>query len=339
MSQAMNQEPALRPARSWREGVHDFVAGPASPRPLAVFRIGIAAVLLSEAFAVAGNVLDLYGRDGLVQWSVGETLAPGGLPRLSWVTGSMAPLGVGPAGGVRLVFMAYVASLAGLMVGWRTRLTASTAWLLHLALKTSGSAAAYGADELANIALFYCVWMPVGHALSADRLSGRVTGAPSASARLALRVLQVHLCIVYASSGALKATGIQWWTGEAIWRAVMQPETGCPVGFGGLAHVPWAAMLAGWATLLVEAGYPVFTWPRRTRAPWVAAAIGMHLGIAFVLGLEFFSAVMIVFNLTAFLVPAGPPPADSRRPAAGPARPRPSASPAGRWISGRDPGG
>ncbi len=315
MSRAMNHASVLPLVPSWRERIDHFVNRPASPRPLAVFRIGIAAALLAEAFALAGNLLDLYGRDGLIQWSVGEDLAPGGLPRLSWVAGALAPLGLDPAGRVRLAFLAYVASLAGLLVGWRTRPSASAAWLLHLALKTSGSAAAYGADELANIALFYCIWMPVGHALSADRLSGRVPGTPSAAARLALRVLQVHLCLIYADSGVLKGSGAQWWTGEAIWRAVMQPETGCPLDFGWLARAPWVATLAGWATLLVEAGYPIFAWPRRTRAAWAGAAIGLHLGIAFALGLWFFSALMIAFNLAAFLIPARPADGPPERPA------------------------
>lgn len=284
----------------------EFMTAPASPRPLSVFRIGIAAVLLAEAFAIAGNLLDLYGRDGLIQWSTGESLIPVGLPRLSWFTRALAPLGLGHEGGVRLVFLAYVASLAALLVGWRTRPAAVVAWLIHLALKASGSAGSYGVDEFANIALFYCVWMPVGHDLSADRLSGRVSGAPSPAAGLALRVLQAHLCLVYGSSGILKASGHEWWDGESIWRAVMQPETGCPVDFGWLARWPWAAALAGWATLLFEAGFPILVWPPRTRAPWVLATIGLHLGIAFALGLASFSAIMIVFDVAAFLIPAGP---------------------------------
>src|SRR5262249_12682901 len=137
------------------------------------------------------------------------------------------------------------------------------------------------------------------------------SGAPSPSARLALRVLQAHLCVVYGSSGLVKASGHEWWDGVAIWRAVMQPETGCPLGFGWLAWWPWVASLAGWATLLVEVGFPILAWPRRTRVPWLLAAVGLHLGIAFALGLASFSAVMVVFDVAAFLIPAGPSPRPS----------------------------
>ena len=53
-----------------------------------------------------------------------------------------------------------------------------------------------------------------------------------------------------------------------------------------LADVPWVARAACWATIVVEAGYPVFVWPRRTRVPWVVATIALHVGIAAALSLS-----------------------------------------------------
>lgn len=287
-------------------GLVDFVSRPASPRPLAALRIGLAAVLLAQALALAGCLVELYGRHGLVQWCVDTVPNPRGLPRLAWVVEALAPLGISDVAAVRTVFLAYVASLACLLLGWRTRAAAVVAWLTHTALKTSGNASIYGVDEFAHIALFYCVWMPVAGAWSLDRAAGRAEGGPSPAARLSLRVLQLHLCVVYLTSGVEKATGEQWWSGEAVWRAVMRPDF-AQFDLSWLAAAPWVAALACWATLLVEIGYVVFVWPRRTRALWALATIGLHVGIAVALGLVSFAAVMIVLNVAAFLVPSEPP--------------------------------
>jgi hypothetical protein len=278
---------------------------PASPRPLAWLRSGLCLVLLLQALSLAGQLQDLYGSHGVVQWSVVESLMPPGVPSVRWLEVALAPWGVGEEACVQAVFLAYVASLACLLLGWYTRPAALLAWLTHLALNTSGEGATYGVDLFAHIALFYCIWMPVGHALSADCWLGRVAEAPSVSARLSLWVLQLHLCVVHLTSGLAKASGVQWWDGEAIWRAVMRPDAG-PLPLAWLAAVPWLAVLAGWATLLLEVGYAFLVWPRWTRRPWALAIVGLHAGIAVALNLWSFSALMIVLNVAAFLVPAEP---------------------------------
>src|SRR5262249_54241901 len=155
-----------------------------------------------------------------------------------------------------------------------------------------------GVDYFVNIALFYCLWMPVGHAHSLDRRAGRVSGAPTPAARMGLRVLQLHLCMVYLSSALWKACGAQWWNGEAIWRALMRTDLGPwdPACFAWLAGMPWVAVLAGWGTLLVEGGYALFVWLPWARRWWALATIGLHLGIAGLMGLWSFSAVMIALT-------------------------------------------
>jgi hypothetical protein len=289
-------------SRAARSRASAFAARPASPTPLAAFRIGLATVLLVQAGFVAGALLELYGRDGVARWSVCERGFAAGVPRLSWLAAAFAPLGLSADAAVRAAFLAYVGGLVGLLVGWRSRAAAATAWLAHLALGTSGSASTYGVDQWATVGLFYCVWMPVGGALSLDRW-GRGRAEPTPQARLALRVLQLHLCIAYFASGVEKAAGAQWWNGEAVWRAGMRPDL-ARLDLAWLATVPWVAVAACWATLAVELGYAVFVWPARARAVWAGATIGLHAGIAVVMGLWTFSALMIVLTASAFLVPA-----------------------------------
>jgi hypothetical protein len=305
---------AANPGAWWRRA-ESFVTAPASARPLAVLRVGLAAVLLAQAYACSGSLMELYGSLGLVQQPINEALVHPGAPRLSWLAAALAPWGVGEGTCLHGLFLAYALSLTALLVGWHTRAAAVAAWLTHLTLKSSSFATSYGVVEFTHIALFYCMFMPVGHALSLDRLSGRVCGAPTAAARLSLRVLQLHLCVVYLSSGVWKASGEDWWSGEAVWRAVLRPDL-AQFDFTWLAQAPWLSLLACWGTLLVELGYAVFVWPRLTRRWWALATVGLHVGIAVTLGLWAFSAVMIVLTGSAFLVSAEPYDAEESLPAA-----------------------
>jgi hypothetical protein len=276
-----------------------FLACTPSPAPFVVLRIGIVLCLLAKAWVEFPNLLDLYGNRGIVQWQISDAVGERWAPRIGVLAGLLRDHGIDENRCVYLVFGVQVFSLLALLVGWQSRIAAALAWFSHLMLLNSGLLTAYGVDEFANIALFYCVVMPVGAAASLDALLDTRPRKPINSAGPLLRLLQLHVCIVYLVAGVSKARGEQWWNGEAIWRAVMQPEY-CSFDMGWLARMPWLAMLAGWGTLLVEIGYAAFIWPRRTRPIWLLATVGMHLGIGIFMGLWLFSAVMIVLNVSAF---------------------------------------
>jgi hypothetical protein len=275
-----------------------FLLTPASPRPLALFRMGIAGFELALALVISPYVLQLYGQYGFVQWPVGELIIFPWLPTVGRLAALLTPLGISASAYVRGLHAVYVLSLVGLLVGWRTRVMAVLAWLIHLTLMNSGFFSTYGVDFLVHIALFYCAWMPIGSALSLDHRAGRAEDAPSSWARLSIRALQLHLCVIYLTAGLSKTAGVEWWNGEAIWLSVMQPQfVQFPLGW--LSGVPWLPMMAGWGVMLVELGYAFFIWGKETRGPWLAATLALHLGIGLFLGLWFFAALMILFNLAA----------------------------------------
>lgn len=282
-----------------------FVATPASPRPLGVLRIGLAAVLLGQALAISLNLFDLYGSRGVVQWAVTDGIVGSTVPRLRWLVDFVAPMGISETAAIRGLFAVYVGSLTALLLGYRTRIAAIVAWITHLMMNTSATASIYGVDAFANIALFYCTWMPVAGAFSLDRAAGRVKGDASALARIGLRVLQLHLCIVYLSSGIEKSMGPDWWNGEAIWDSLMRKDL-CPWDVTWMASVPFIPVVIGIGTLFLELGYAFLIWPKRTRKLTAWATISMHVGIGVFMGLVSFASLMSVLNFAAWLVPAEP---------------------------------
>jgi vitamin K-dependent gamma-carboxylase-like protein len=284
-----------------------FFLAPARATPLAALRIGLSLVLLLQATLIAPAFFALYERSGVLQGAVRDSLARPGLPDLGWLIRTLGRLGIEESVILTATGVIYLLSLTALLVGWRTRIAAVVAWLAHLTLMMTGSGTNYGADNFGNIFLFYLIWIPAGAELSLDRAAGRAPRGPTSTARLSLRVVQLHLCMVYLAGGLMKASGEQWWNGDAIWRSVMLPEYR-QLDFCWLADHPWVARVSGWMVILVETGYSIFIWPRRTRLLWIIAAVAMHLGIALFMGLGVFGAIMIAFTVAAFGVSAEPTP-------------------------------
>ena len=290
-------------ARSWKSivgaKVAEFVGEPSSPQPLGVFRIGVAALLLVQAWSLSESLPELLGNRGWVPWSVSQVMASPSVPRVDAVVAALAPLGISQTASIQGLACVYAVALLGLLLGLHTRLSAVVAWILHSVLLNSISFFAYGVETFAHISLFYCAVMPVGTAYSLDVRAGRLSGAPTALATLSLRVLQVHLCLIYLTTGLEKMLGTVWRDGTALWEVLMQPQYG-QFDFAWLAGVPWLVKGATWGTLAVEVGYAFCVWPRRTRGLWVALTLGLHLGIAVMMGLWMFSGMMAVLTFAAF---------------------------------------
>lgn len=265
-----------------------FFLAPASSRPLVFFRIAIALLGLVQGAWLAGSTVLLYGEHGLVQWPLSEGIVGAHMPQLAWLKPLAAVTGLSKDSWVYILLSLYLAALGGLLAGKLTRMMAALAWALHFMFMNTGFMAAYGVETFMHIGLCYCIVMPVG------------PGAPhSAWNTLSIRVLQLHLCIVYVASGVEKAMGMQWWNGEAIWQTLMHSQFS-RFDMSWLAQYPWLARLVCWSTLLVETGYPLFMWFRRSRLYGYFAVVSMHLGIAIFMGLELFAAIMIIFNTAAF---------------------------------------
>jgi len=260
---------------------------PVSARPLAGLRVALPLVLLCHLVWLSNDVLALHGSRGIIPWELTDLLRDPWVPGLPTLAAALVPLGISAHTAIILLLSVYAGSLLSLALGFCARLSAFLAWGLHLSVVTSGFASFYGVDQLANTFLFYLFVFPSGRA-----------SIPVGC----LRVMQIHLCVIYLAAGLFKAMGRQWWNGEAIWQAVSQPAFST-FDLRWLAQDPWIPMLAGWATLVVEIGYTFLIWPRRTRTAWCIATIGLHVGLGVFMGLVFFSSVMILLTCCLFLIP------------------------------------
>jgi uncharacterized membrane protein YphA (DoxX/SURF4 family) len=289
----------LKKIKFLRIWLSKFFFEPASPRPLAAFRIGISLILLWQAYLIHDGFYGLFASTGFVQKEVSYLLNNPSLPRLNWLLEYGLSFGLSENAALMGVGFIYVASLIFLLVGLFTRPAAFVCWFLNWSFLNTGYSGAYGADMYIHIFLFYLIFVPSGGAYSIDCFFKKKSHIPSYQARLGLRVLQLHMCISYLASGIEKASGMQWYNGDVIFIALNTPGYRI-MDAHWLAQVPFIPMAAGWAVLVIEIFYCIFIWPKKTRFIWIIATCFLHVGIAIFLRLHVFGLLMCVPTLTLF---------------------------------------
>jgi hypothetical protein len=209
-------------------------------------------------------------------------------------------------------------------LGVWTRVTSVLAWLGFLNYVHRTPIASFGMDTMMALLLLYLMIGPSGAALSVDRWLARwwarrhgwtepANPAPSTSATFAIRLLQVHFCLIYLGSGLSKLQGAAWWNGTALWQTSTNYEfSGAPVwfvhaGLVFLAQHRWlweiALQAAALYTLFVEISLPYLIWIRRWRPLMMVCSALLHTGIALSMGgLGSFSLAMLAI-LCAFTPP------------------------------------
>ena len=148
-------------------------------------------------------------------------------------------------------------------------------------------------------ALFYLMLSPLPDRYCVDR---RLVKTKPSDPRLLgfwQRVLQVHLCFVYFFGGLAKFLGSGWWNGSNLWRSLIRPPFNL-ISPDILVRFKHALPILGISICLIEIGYPVFIWIKKTRFFWLVCILAMHAAIGLTMGMYLFALVMIVLNLAAF---------------------------------------
>jgi hypothetical protein len=153
--------------------------------------------------------------------------------------------------------------------------------------------------------VFYLIFGPCGARYSVDRLwrlkRGNTEVQSSAGANLAIRLIQVHMCIMYLFAGIGKIQGEPWVMGEASWLSYAMYEYQS-LDMTWLANWPKLLNFMTHVTVFWELSYCALVWPALTR-PWVLLmAVLVHGGIAVSLGMPTFGLAMLIGNL-AFVSP------------------------------------
>lgn len=269
---------------------------------LLFFRVSVSLICLLHFFAIWFDFDLLYRQNGIVPSEVAGLLKQTWIPSFgqieSWFNHTFGIQGQETALLFKAIFICTCLSLA---CGFMTRPSAILLLFLHLVLIKGSDLYAYGIDNFKTIVLFYCCIFPVGKQFAVDNvIFGRNVILHPTPYR---RILQIHLCFVYFFSGLEKLMGYNWHNGESIWKALHLPFFSTDLSFhiDSLGAYPLVFVILGWGVILIELGYPFFMYYRKTRTLWLILTVLLHLGILLGLSLYFFSALMIILNIAAFM--------------------------------------
>jgi len=149
-------------------------------------------------------------------------------------------------------------------LGFWTRVTGIATALLVISYANRATGALFGLDQIAGFLTLYLALSNCGGSFSlAARLGlGSSPAHNSIRNNIAIRLMQIHLCIVYLFAGLGKCQGETWWNGEAIWGAVASFEYQT-IDMTWIADHMWLVSLITLVTLVFEVGYVALIWNRR----------------------------------------------------------------------------
>jgi hypothetical protein len=289
---------------TWRKRILQFLFPAGSDTWLAILRLGLGlqAILYALSLLNDWNYLFAATGSGLVSRNLGEailSLESPFVPRLGWLIALGAHVGLGEETVLSAAWICLVAAGCGLLAGLFCRCSAILAWFLHLCAAKSGAFVSYGVDNFMTIGLFYLMLSPLPDRYSLDRRWRKFRPKDPQVLGFWRRVVQLHLCVIYFFSGLTKCLGSGWWDGINIWRALTRPPFNI---IPPEILVSWKYFLPvlGISICLIEAGYPVFIWLKKTRLIWLICVLGMHIAIGLTMGMYLFALIMIILNAAAF---------------------------------------
>lgn len=288
----------------WRTtlaGWDRFWFKPTDPATLCLTRVFAGAMLLYTHLVWTLGLDDFFGPTGWLSRSAVRTYQGQSTFTWSYLWLAESPLVLWTLHGAALVVFAL------LMLGLYSRVVSVLAYLIVVAYVNRVPGSLFGLDQINGLLAMYLMVGPSGARYSLDRwFAKREAGrdlpvAPSSSANIAIRLIQLHMCVIYFFAGISKLQGPSWWDGSALWGAVGNLEYQS-IDMTWLANWPLLIAAMTHITILWELSYSALVWPRLTRPIMIAMAIPLHLGIGLFLGMPTFGLIMLVGNM-AFVSP------------------------------------
>ena len=206
--------------------------------------------------------------------------------------------------------VAYLATIVFgvlMMLGVYTRASSFMVLLLWVSLYVSNPFVGSGGDAILRMVLLYMCFTDAGRHWSVDARRATRRGEVRSIVpawmsnvlhNLAIILIVHQVVMVYLASSFFKVQSAVWKDGTAVYYPLQTD-----------AYSPWhdvlqplyasSAFIAGatYTAVVVQMFFPVFLLYRSTRFLALIAVTGMHLGIGLLMGIMYFSLVMIAVDM------------------------------------------
>lgn len=267
-------------------------------RPLALFRMTIAAAGLIAVVGYGAHLSAFFSDEGFFRRA---DLFEQGVSayRFCLLDAFGAPWQV------FLYWLAMLAALGALFVGWHTRLASVVAWMLVTGFHERTHYPFDGSDLLLRAMLFWAMFADLGRVASIDALRAGRSDREARVPAIPVLVLGLQLLWMYASAALLKLEGPLWRDGTALHYALSAPSSFTRAWATPLADVPLFVRAATWGSIAFEALFPILviaSWRRpRLRALALGSGVAFHLGIDTMMTIGNFP--LVVFASYALFLP------------------------------------
>ncbi|MGK7959168.1 hypothetical protein [Crocosphaera sp.] len=195
-------------------------------RSLAVFRIGLALVVMADLFSRFRGISAHYTDQGVLPREALHSNLLGSFIALQPAPNSLLPpwywsfnLLNGSLGFQVLLFIIAFILCLFLLVGYRTRLAVIAIWALNISLQNRNPALIFAGDDVLRAMLFWSMFLPLGCAYSIDSaLNSNPKPLPKKVMNVATLAFMVQLIFIYTWSAAYKTKSDLWWPdGDAVY--------------------------------------------------------------------------------------------------------------------------
>ena len=209
-----------------------------------------------------------------------------------------------------LCHLLFIVILLCMVLGLANRLLALLAFLLHLIFLQRNPSIIFGPDIIATFWLFCLIFSNSNKQLRwVHYFLNKRKGLISERAEkgdwlntIALRFIQIQLCVIYMFSGLEKLKLRSWWEDTAVWEMLSLSHSASLVDFSFLLSIPLLMGILAILTVLFEIYFPILVWTS-LRKKILIAGLCFHVGMALCLNVHFFSLIMLAAYIT--FIPPG----------------------------------
>lgn len=158
-----------------------------------------------------------------------------------------------------------------------------------------------GGNNILIVVLFYMMFLQTGAYLGvhAQKIRKKLATARETSTFSALIqnaaaiTVMLQVCLMYFISFLYKAQGHEWYNGTALYYILRVNEFILPGVNPLIYHNPLLVTFLTYSTMIFQASFPFLVWNKRMKPLMLVGAVCLHLGIALIMGLAWFSLTML----------------------------------------------
>ncbi|WP_287517549.1 DCC1-like thiol-disulfide oxidoreductase family protein [Okeania sp. SIO2C2] len=180
-------------------------------RSLALFRIGLALIIITDLIIRAGDLTAHYSDAGVLPRTLLKEISN----PLYWSINSIS--GAAFVQGLIFLFAGLIA--IALLVGYRTRLATIAMWAFIISIHNRNPTLIFAGDDVLRVLLFWSMFLPLGANYSIDSaLNSSTEKLPKRICSAATFALMAQMVLIYAGSAAYKTKSELWWPdGDAVY--------------------------------------------------------------------------------------------------------------------------